>query len=287
MRSSTAAPDPFFVDCDESWLLDPASARRGAHRTPTAGGRVRAVIAGRSLRPLLRLRRDPRRLRATRRRRSSRTPPSRSVRPTGARRQVRRRLSRRCRSTATRSSRRAAAARSQGPTRAGRARPQALDAGPRAGAALRAHRDRLQLSPEQPPRRGRPCAARGAAGARRSAAADQRPLPRAARRRARDRVHARRHRRHSNCWLTCITVDPRSFGCRPGADQARARGRGHRGAPRLEADAPAAGLRGQPEFGGDVSARLFEQGLCLPSGSAMSDADQDRVVSVVLATQRA
>ena len=36
---------------------------------------------------------------------------------------------------------------------------------------------------------------------------------------------------------------------------------------------------GSPVYGGDVSARLFERGLCLPSGSAMTDDDQDRVVS--------
>ena len=52
----------------------------------------------------------------------------------------------------------------------------------------------------------------------------------------------------SNCWLTCITVDPALVRSRPGADQARARGGGHRGAPRVEADAPAARVRGQPDL---------------------------------------
>ena len=40
-------------------------------------------------------------------------------------------------------------------------------------------------------------------------------------------------------------------------------------------------------YGGDVSARLFAQGLCLPSGSALSESDQDRVVTTVLAARRA
>jgi dTDP-4-amino-4,6-dideoxygalactose transaminase len=35
-----------------------------------------------------------------------------------------------------------------------------------------------------------------------------------------------------------------------------------------------------------VSGSLFERGLCLPSGSALSDADQRRVVDVLLATRR-
>jgi pyridoxal phosphate-dependent aminotransferase EpsN len=35
-------------------------------------------------------------------------------------------------------------------------------------------------------------------------------------------------------------------------------------------------------YGGEVSARLFERGLCLPSGSALTDEDQDRVVATLL-----
>jgi dTDP-4-amino-4,6-dideoxygalactose transaminase len=48
----------------------------------------------------------------------------------------------------------------------------------------------------------------------------------------------------------------------------------------------------QPAFrecrmiGGAVSERAFELGLCLPSGSAMTDADVDRVVDVVLTLAR-
>ena len=34
--------------------------------------------------------------------------------------------------------------------------------------------------------------------------------------------------------------------------------------------------------GGEVSARLFEQGLCLPSGAGMSEVDRDRVIAGVL-----
>ena len=38
-------------------------------------------------------------------------------------------------------------------------------------------------------------------------------------------------------------------------------------------------------FGGDVSARLFERGLCLPSGSALTDEQQDRVAAGMLAAR--
>ena len=39
-------------------------------------------------------------------------------------------------------------------------------------------------------------------------------------------------------------------------------------------------------FGGEVGARLFERGLCLPSGSSLTDDDQDRVVATVLSARR-
>jgi pyridoxal phosphate-dependent aminotransferase EpsN len=83
----------------------------------------------------------------------------------------------------------------------------------------------------------------------------------------------------SNNWLTCILVDPDAFG----AD---------REAIRLSLEALDIEARpvwkpmhlqpyyaGDPVYGGDVSARLFEQGLCLPSGSALTADDQARVVA--------
>ncbi len=89
----------------------------------------------------------------------------------------------------------------------------------------------------------------------------------------------------SNCWLTCVTVDPDAFG----ADREQIR-------LRLEAEDIEARpvwkpmhlqpvFAARPVFGGSVSARLFEHGLCLPSGSAMTEADQDRVVAAVLAAR--
>ena len=38
-------------------------------------------------------------------------------------------------------------------------------------------------------------------------------------------------------------------------------------------------------FGGDVAARLFERGLCLPSGSSLREEDQDRVVAAILSAR--
>ena len=88
----------------------------------------------------------------------------------------------------------------------------------------------------------------------------------------------------SNRWLTCLTIDP----VRAGVD---------REAVRLALDAENIESRPvwkplhlQPVFagcetvGGAVSERLFNQGLCLPSGSSLSETEQDRVIDMVRAT---
>ena len=40
-------------------------------------------------------------------------------------------------------------------------------------------------------------------------------------------------------------------------------------------------FQGCEVVGGDVAAELFERGLCLPSGSAMTAEDLDRVIEIV------
>jgi dTDP-4-amino-4,6-dideoxygalactose transaminase len=40
------------------------------------------------------------------------------------------------------------------------------------------------------------------------------------------------------------------------------------------------------KVGGEVAEDLFSRGLCLPSGTAMTEADLDRVVSTILKCQR-
>ena len=88
----------------------------------------------------------------------------------------------------------------------------------------------------------------------------------------------------SNCWLTCMSVDPTLFG----TDREQIRLALE--AEDIEARPVWKPMHLQPVFaecdifGGTVSAGLFERGLCLPSGSAMTDADQDRVVAAVRAS---
>ena len=89
----------------------------------------------------------------------------------------------------------------------------------------------------------------------------------------------------TNAWLTCIVVDPAAFG----ADREAIRLALER--EDIEARPLWKPMHLQPvfashvAFGGDVSARLFERGLCLPSGSALTEADQDRVVSTIVAAR--
>ena len=74
----------------------------------------------------------------------------------------------------------------------------------------------------------------------------------------------------SNCWLTCITVDPGTFG----ADREDIRL--HLESLNVEARPLWKPMHLQRVFsgcrarGGRVSTRLFERGLCLPSGSSLS-----------------
>lgn len=82
-------------------------------------------------------------------------------------------------------------------------------------------------------------------------------------------------------WLTCVTVDADTFGSSP--DQIR-----HAlAAADIEARPVWKPLHLQPAFaqaptvGGEVAAGLFARGLCLPSGSTLTPADQDRVIDVV------
>ncbi len=85
----------------------------------------------------------------------------------------------------------------------------------------------------------------------------------------------------SNGWLTCITIDADEFGA------SRHEVMRALDAANIEARPVWKPLHLQPVFagctyrGGNVAADLFESGLCLPSGSAMTSADLDRVTDVI------
>lgn len=87
-------------------------------------------------------------------------------------------------------------------------------------------------------------------------------------------------------WLTCIVVDPASFGTdREGIRRALE-------AENIEARPVWKPMHLQPvfaaydRFGGEVAEDLFHRGLCLPSGSNLTEADLERVVEVIRALAR-
>ena len=86
--------------------------------------------------------------------------------------------------------------------------------------------------------------------------------------------------RHTR-WLTTLTIDAKAFG----ADREAVRVALER--ENIEARPVWKPMHLQPVFrgcecvGGTVSEQLFEQGLCVPSGSNLTEQDLERVVSVV------
>jgi dTDP-4-amino-4,6-dideoxygalactose transaminase len=84
-----------------------------------------------------------------------------------------------------------------------------------------------------------------------------------------------------NWWLTCLLVYAERFGA--GRDRVLAR----LARDNIEARPAWKPMHLQPVFrdcvmrGGSVSADLFHRGLCLPSGSALTDQDRERVVAAV------
>ncbi|MBC8329507.1 MAG: aminotransferase class I/II-fold pyridoxal phosphate-dependent enzyme [Planctomycetes bacterium] len=88
----------------------------------------------------------------------------------------------------------------------------------------------------------------------------------------------------STRWLSVFLIDPDKLGVNREDLRCRLE------AADIEARPLWKPMHLQPVFrdcrkvGGAVSERLFEQGLCLPSGSAMTHAQQDRVIEIVLKT---
>lgn len=85
----------------------------------------------------------------------------------------------------------------------------------------------------------------------------------------------------SSAWLTCITIDPGRFGSRPEEIRQKLEEQD------IESRQVWKPMHLQPAFrgcscrGGVVAEEVFENGLCLPSGSAMSHEDLERVVGAL------
>ncbi|HLU36044.1 MAG TPA: aminotransferase class I/II-fold pyridoxal phosphate-dependent enzyme [Thermomicrobiales bacterium] len=85
----------------------------------------------------------------------------------------------------------------------------------------------------------------------------------------------------STRWLTCITIDPNAFG----ADREQIRLALEKA--NIEARPVWKPMHLQPAYrhfkvaGGDVSEALFRNGLCLPSGSSLTESDVERIVEIL------
>jgi dTDP-4-amino-4,6-dideoxygalactose transaminase len=85
----------------------------------------------------------------------------------------------------------------------------------------------------------------------------------------------------STRWLTCLTIDPDEFGC--DREHLRLALEEHN----IESRPVWKPMHLQPIFdgaqviGGNVAADLFHRGLCLPSGSNLTDHDLDRVITAI------
>ena len=84
-----------------------------------------------------------------------------------------------------------------------------------------------------------------------------------------------------NAWLTCLTIDSTKLGA------SRENVRLALEAADIEARPVWKPMHLQPVFaacpvrGGVVAAGLFADGLCIPSGSSLTSAEQDRVISIM------
>lgn len=90
----------------------------------------------------------------------------------------------------------------------------------------------------------------------------------------------------SSRWLTCLVIEPRSFGAGREHVELELERQGIECRPVWKPMHLQPVFRGAPAVGGGVAERLFERGVCLPSGSDLSDADRQRVVAAVRGAYR-
>ncbi len=83
-------------------------------------------------------------------------------------------------------------------------------------------------------------------------------------------------------WLTVITLDEARFGASPTTVREHLESLDIEARPAWKPMHLQPLFAGAPVRGGAVAEAIFRTGLCLPSGSAMTDADVDRVVAGVL-----
>jgi dTDP-4-amino-4,6-dideoxygalactose transaminase len=82
----------------------------------------------------------------------------------------------------------------------------------------------------------------------------------------------------SNCWLTCVTIDPAMFGASREDIRLALEAENIESRPLWKPMHLQPVFKACPMARGFVAEDLFERGLCLPSGSSLTPEDQARVV---------
>jgi len=85
----------------------------------------------------------------------------------------------------------------------------------------------------------------------------------------------------SNRWLTVITIDPKEAGVSREDVRLALEKENIESRPVWKPMHLQPVFRGCEVYGGKVAEELFEKGLCLPSGTAMTESDLERVVEVI------
>jgi dTDP-4-amino-4,6-dideoxygalactose transaminase len=89
-----------------------------------------------------------------------------------------------------------------------------------------------------------------------------------------------------NWWLTCIVVDPARFGADREQIRLALESEDIEARPTWKPLHLQPVFEGVPTVGGDACAFVFERGLCLPTGSALTPGDQARVIEVITSSAR-
>jgi dTDP-4-amino-4,6-dideoxygalactose transaminase len=84
-----------------------------------------------------------------------------------------------------------------------------------------------------------------------------------------------------NRWLTVLSIDPAASGSSRETLREALAMEGIESRPVFKPLHLQPAFRDAPRAGGEVAASLFENGLCLPSGSQMTALDQSRVIAVI------
>lgn len=85
----------------------------------------------------------------------------------------------------------------------------------------------------------------------------------------------------ANRWLTTVLINPHSAGFDRETVRTALEHHNIESRPLWKPMHMQPVFASMPYFGGDVAERAFDNGLCLPSGSAMSDADVDRTCGII------